>query len=406
MEEFHGDAILIGDDTEGTAADLPAGHGGDGIAALLPDGRGLVQLLEIVPEEPTPEPDAHRGEPAHRHIQSGLEHLGIHFLGQSGGETEYIAPVLPQGGGIDLRRVVQPHPPELLLPAQVPGEEGVNGFPVLPVLRKAVEQIGVPPLRVNDQLAAAPGGAKGLVYPLGVAEQQLVPAYEDQAGWKACQVPKEGRGQRSLGLLGIAPGIEGKLLLRKGHIPLQIGPEALSGQGQVRPGGDGNDAAGEREPQLLQPQAQAEAQAAAGAFAAETDFLRGVALVQQISVALQSVLQRRRKGGLRGQTIGGAEDLGTGFVRQSGPEAQGVVQAAAGVAAAVEIQDHSIPPQVFGQHPGTLKVGKIVAFGPHLAVVGRPHQFPQGILPPAGGLQGAVGQHGLHVGQLLPEFVG
>ena len=72
----------------------------------------------------------------------------------------------------------------------------------------------------------------------------------------------------------------------------------------------------------------------------------------------------------------------------------------------MEIQDHSIPPQVSGQYPGTLKVLKIVAFGPHLAVVGRPHQFPQGILPPAGGLQGAVGQHGLHVGQLLPEFVG
>ena len=348
MEEFHGDTVLIGDDTEGTAADLPAGHGGDGIAALLPDGRGLVQLLEIVPEEPPPEPDAHRGEPAHRHIQSGLEHPGIHFLGQSSGETEYIAPVLPQGGGIDLRRVVQTHPPELLHPAQVPGEEGVNGFPVLPVLRKAVEQIGVPPLRVNDQLAAASGGAKGLVYPLGVAEQQLVPAYENQAGWKARQVPKEGRGQRSLGLLGVAPGIEGELLLRKGHIPLQIGPEALSGQGQIRPGGDGDEAAGEREPQLLQLQAQAEAQAAAGAFAAETDFLRGVALVQQISVALQSVLHRRRERGLRGQAIGGAEDLGTGFVSQSGPEAQGVVQAAAGVAAAVEIQDHSIPPQVFG----------------------------------------------------------
>ena len=153
MEKLHGNALFIGNHPEGTVSNLPAAHTGHRIAVLFPDGRGPLPLLEIIPEQTPPQPHAHGREPAHRHIQRRLQHRHIYFLRQRHRQAEYVAPALSQGRWIDFRCVVQPHPPELSLPGQILGEEGIHGHPVLPVFVQAIEKIGMPPAGMDGKLA-------------------------------------------------------------------------------------------------------------------------------------------------------------------------------------------------------------------------------------------------------------
>ena len=152
-------------------------------------------------------------------------------------------------------------------------------------------------------------------------------------------------------------------------------------------------------------QAQSKAQSAPGTFTAKTDFRRGIALAQQIIIGGNRILQRRRKGVLRGQAVSPAEDLGPAFVCQHRAEAQGVIKASAGVAAAVKVEHHPVPAQVLGQDPGPPECLKVMAFHPHLGMAGGPHQLSDGVLPFPSGFQGAIFQHGLHMGQLFPNCI-
>ena len=403
MEELHGDAAFVDDHPEGALPHLLPGHPGQRIAALLPDLGRLAQLLQIVPEQPPPQPDADGGKPAHRHIQRRLEHLPVHRLSQGGRQPEYVAPALPPGGGIDFRRVVQPHPPQLPLPGQIPVEEGAQGNEILPVLLQAVEQIGVPPLRPLDKLADTAALPQRPVQLPGIAEKDLVSARENQRGRHSRQIPQQRGGQGVLRGVGVALREKPQLPFRQRHILFPVPLVAFPVAGQVRPGGDGHNAPGEGKLLLPQVHTQAEAEPASRALAAEADPLRRISLFQQIPVSLGRVLHRRREPVLRGKPVGGAEYPHPTLVRQGGPEPQGVLQSPAGITPAVEVQDHPLPPGVPGQHPGGGKEGKIVPLHPHLGMAGGPHNLAQGILSLAQGFQGAAFQQRLHVRQPLPN---
>ena len=131
--------------------------------------------------------------------------------------------------------------------------------------------------------------------------------------------------------------------------------------------------------------------------------LRGIALFQQIPVGRRGILHRCREPVLGSQSVGGAEYPHAALICQNGPEAQGIFQSPAGIAPAVKVQNHPFPPYIPGQHPGGGKEGKIVPLHPHLGMAGGLHHLAQGILPLAQGIQGAAGQHRLHMGQLLPN---
>ena len=87
-------------------------------------------------------------------------------------------------------------------------------------------------------------------------------------------------------------------------------------------------------------------------------------------------------------------------VSQGRAEAFGVFQIAAGIAAAVEIQDHALTAFVLGDHPGAVKLGKGMLLYHYLAAVPGTHQFADHILPLADGLQGAAFQQGPEQGEL------
>ena len=210
--KLHSDPVFKNDYPDGALPHLPPGHEGQGVAAFLPDLGGLAALLEVVPEQPPPQPDTHGGKPADRHIQGGPEDLPVYLLPQGNGQPEHIAPALPLGGGIDLCRVIQPHPPQLLFPGEVTAEKTIDGSQVLPVLLQAVEHIGVPAVRPDNQPGNAPPVTKNPAKPLGITEQQLIPAREDQGGRHPGQVPQQRRHQRILRGVRVAPGKKSQLV--------------------------------------------------------------------------------------------------------------------------------------------------------------------------------------------------
>jgi hypothetical protein len=101
-----------------------------------------------------------------------------------------------------------------------------------------------------------------------------------------------------------------------------------------------------------------------------------VALIQKIPVSGEGILQSRREGMLRCQTVSGAEHPAAEFAGQGGTEAQGIFQISAGVTAAVEIQDHTQSPLIQGQHPTAFKMVKPMPPDSHFFAVEKLHQLP------------------------------
>ena len=108
--------------------------------------------------------------------------------------------------------------------------------------------------------------------------------------------------------------------------------------------------------------------------------LRAIALLQQIPVSLQGVLRGSGKPGLRSQPVGGAEYIHTALDRKRGSEALGIFQVAAGVAAAVEVENHALAANILRQNPGPFKSGEIMDPDHHLAAVLRFHHLADFIL--------------------------
>ena len=306
---------------------------------------------------------------------------------------------MPPGSGIDLGRVVQGHPAELMLRRQVAGEEAVDGIEILLILLKTVEDIAVPPLRGDGQAAVAAAGAELFVEVLRVAAHDLVAAHKQQGGGHSGKIGEHGRYQGIPAVVGVAGSEEVQRPPGHGGIHILVGGIGAAGGGQVRPGGDGDDTARLLQPQLPQLQAQGIAQSAAGTFAAEDDAAAGIAFAEQVAVALQGILQGGGIGMLRGQPVGGAEYPHTALDRQHGAEALGIVQAAAGVTAAVKVQDHSLPPFILWQHPGSPKIVEQVLLCQRLAAVAGLHELADLILPLPGGFQGTALQQGAQQSQ-------
>ena len=173
-----------------------------------------------------------------------------------------------------------------------------------------------------------------------------------------------------------------------------------AGAGEIGPRRNADETAGQLHPQLLQLQAQRVDQPAAGALAAQQDLLGPVALFQQIAIGLQCIVQRGGEPVLRGQPVGGAKHPDTALRGQCRGKALGVLQTAAGIAAAVEIQNDAAAPLVLWHDPRALKAVKGVVLHQHLPLVEGAHQLAQLVLPLAGHLQRAVGHKGLEEIQL------
>ena len=401
MEELHGDAVAVHQHPEGAAPHLLKGRVGQRAAFLLLNGGRLRDLLQIVPEYAPPQPHGDGGEAPHRHVQRTAQNGNVHRLCQRGGQAEEVVPVAALGGGVDLGGIVQPHPPEALGGGEVFGEEVVDGLKILGhVLLQTVQHIGVPALRRNVQLAAAAALQQLFVEQPGVVQHDLIAAGEQQGRRQTRQVAEQRRAQRVGGLVGVALGVELQQRLGHGGVDILVGLVGRAGAGEICPRRDADEAAGQLHAQLLQLQAQGVDQSAAGALTAQQDLLGGVALFQQVAVGLQRILQRGGEAVLRRQTVGGAEHLDAALRRQRGGKALGILQTAAGVAAAVEVQNDAGAPLVLGHDPRTLKARKGVLLHQHLPLVEGGHQLAQLVLPLAGHLQRAVGHKGLEEIQL------
>ena len=168
-----------------------------------------------------------------------------------------------------------------------------------------------------------------------IAQQQFFTACENQRGRQPLQGTEQGRSQGIFGAFGVAPGVVVQNGFCQGRVTFSVGLVGRSGIGQIDPGGDGQNTAGQGKFQLLQTQAQGVTQTAAGAFPAQGD--SGISLIKKILIGFQSVLHCGGEGMLRGQTVGTAEYTGATFIGQRGAEASGIFQTAAGVAAAVQV---------------------------------------------------------------------
>ena len=179
------------------------------------------------------------------------------------------------------------------------------------------------------------GSAQLFLKLLGIAQKQLVRAGENQRGRQFRQIRKQRGGQRIFGFIGIALGIAIQQFPGEGGVGVFVGLIGITAVGQVYPGGDGNDAAGHRQLLLFQLQAEGIAKSAAGAFTAEGNV--PVAFLQQIFIGCQGIFYRGREGMLRCQPVGAAEDGGAAFIGEHRAEAGGIVKAAAGITASVQI---------------------------------------------------------------------
>ena len=258
----------------------------------------------------------------------------------------------------------------------------------------------MPPLRRDVQAAAAAALQQLLVEQPGVVQHHLVAAHEQQRRRQSRQVAEQRRAQWVGGIVGVALGVKLQQGLGHGGVDVLVRLVGRAGAGEVCPRRDADQAAGQVHAQLLQLQAQGVDQSAAGAFTAQQDLPGGVALLQQVAVGLQRILQRGGEAILRRQPVGGAEYLDAALRRQRGGKALGVLQTAAGVAAAVEVQDDAGAPLVLGHDPRALKALKGVILHQHLPLVEGGHQLAQLVLSLAGHLQRAVGHKGLEKIQL------
>ena len=123
--------------------------------------------------------------------------------------------------------------------------------------------------------------------------------------------------------------------------------------------------------------------------------LRGVTLAQQIAIAFQGVFQCCRVGVLRSKTVRRAENTGSALDCQHGAKACGMFQAAAGIAAAVQIQYHALAPLILGDDPGTTEAVKGMLFHQYLVTVLCFHKLAHFVLAFAYGIQGTAIEDGL-----------
>ena len=158
----------------------------------------------------------------------------------------------------------------------------------------------MPALRRNDDLALAAGIEQLFVEHARVVEHDLVSADEQQRRRQARQIAEQRRAERIFRVVGIAGGIKLQQLRRHGGIDVAVVNIRLAGACEVGPRRNADQAARQRQTQLLEPQAEGIDEAASGGLAAQQDLICGVAFGEQILIAHDRVVQRGGKAFLRG----------------------------------------------------------------------------------------------------------
>ena len=185
-----------------------------------------------------------------------MENFHIHRFRHGGGKTENVAPVPAEGGGIDLGGVVQFHPAQFPLGGLVLVQEFIDGHEILLIFLQIIKDIAVPPFRGNDHLRLATGAQEFLVEADGVIQHDLVTAHKELGRGHPLQVTEEGRDHGILPVGGITAGVKIQKFCGHGRVRIPVLFVGVAGGGEVRPGGDGDDAAGQRLTEFLQLQAQ------------------------------------------------------------------------------------------------------------------------------------------------------
>ena len=178
---------------------------------------------------------------------------------------------------------------------------------------------------------------------------------------------------------------------RHGGIDVAVVNIGLTGACEVCPRRNADQTARKRQAQLLQPQAKRVNKSSASGLAAEQNLACGISLGEQILITYDRIVQRRRKAILRGQTVGCAEYTHTALVRECGSKTLCIVQIAAGIAAAVQIEHNALTPLVFRHDPRALKWAEVMVADDHIAPVDGLHQLAKLVLPLPGNLQRTVG---------------
>ena len=219
----------------------------------------------------------------------------------------------------------------------------------------------MPAFRRYDHFTLAAGIQQFLVQAAGIIQQYLIPAHKKQHWRKTGQITEERRNQWLLlggQPTGVTIGIKAQQLFGQGWVRFAVFLIGFPGAGQIRPGRNGNEPRGHRHVHLLQPQAQRANEPASGAFPAQHNLLRRIAFLQQVAVGLQGILHSGWVGAFRGQAVGGAEYSDPAFISQRRAEALSVVQVAAGIAAAMQVQDHPAAALIPRDQPGAFKALK------------------------------------------------
>ena len=390
VEKLHGQPVLIHQHAERASAHVVERHVDERVALVLLNGGRLADLLEIIPEHAPAQPHRDRREAPHRNVQRRAQHLHVDRLCQRGGEAEVVRPVAPLGRGVDLRGVVQPHPPQLPGRGEHTRHKLVDRVEIRHILIEIIQHIRVPALRRDDEPAPAARGQQLFVQHPRVVEHDLVPAHEQQRRRQPRQIAEQRRAQRVLRMVGIARRVKLQQLRRHGGVNVAVVDIRLAGAGQIGPRRDADQPAWQRQLPLLEPQAQAVDQPAARRLAAQQDLVGRIPLREQILIADERIIQRGRETVLRREPVGGAEHAHAAFVRERRGKALGIVEIAAGVAAAMQIQNHALPPLVLRHDPRALEGAEIMIPDDHVPPVDGLHQLAQLVLPPARRLQRAV----------------
>ena len=106
---------------------------------------------------------------------------------------------------------------------------------------------------------------------------------------------------------------------------------------------------------------------------------------------------------LRCQPVSGAENPAAGFCGQGGGKALGVFQIAAGVTAAVEVEDHTAPAFILGDGPGTCEFVEGVVFDDDGFAMDGLHQLADLVLAQTNLLQGKALHQRPEKAQLRPN---
>ena len=417
MEEFHRDALLVNDDTEGTFLDVVKGHTGKRIGLFLNDRGRCGNLLKIVPKGARFDAHGNRGEATHRNVQSRFEGRQIDLLAKRCRETEDVAPIARARGGIDLSRVVERHPPKLLLMRHVPLDKFADPIKILLPILQAVQHVAVPQSGSDHQLAGAAGRQQPTVHGNRVVEHDLVSARKNERRRHFFEHSKQGRNVRIalaspvvlLAWIGVgikifllascsvevAIGKIAQTLTRHGGIALLVLLIRGAGRGQVGPRGDGENASREGSSLFGKLEAERIAKSTARALTAKQYLLGGVAVGDQISVGVERIVQGRRIRALGGEAVGGAKHTDATFYGKRAAKALGIVQATGGIASTVQIQDHAALHLVLGvDHRAGDAPHRKVLKG-HFIFIRIGHQLSKCILSLSDGCQRATGKERL-----------